>query len=402
MSLLEIVLWAQLGIFVFFYIAYLSLMSFKAKKPNNAHRRIIFPGVSLIIPTYNEETTILQKLDNVRNLNYPKEKLEVVLIDSASTDDTVEIARKFQEHNTDLHLRLMVENKRKGKANALNQAFSCCTGEIVVISDADSLIEKDSLIQIVSNFADPVVGAATGRQVLLNASQSIATNIERGYRDIYEVIRVGESQLDSTPIFHGELSAFRRNLIEDIASDSVADDTELAIKIRRKGYRAIYDSDAKFYEYAPPTLKARIKQKQRRGMGLIQQFVRYRNLMFNRAYGKYGLLILPSEFFMHVVSPFLVVTLAVLSIYMIMTNSLYMLLVSLVLVPALIVISGILVALKLVAPTKRIPNPLVVMLAFLHSQICLLLGFYAILTKKGSHQWEKIEDIRSLWKTSDQ
>ncbi len=288
----------------------------------------------------------------MKDLDYSKEKLELILIDSGSTDKTVEIARSFHENNIDLDLRLVAEKERKGKANALNQAFSFCTGEIVVISDADSLMEKNSLLQIVSNFADPNVGAATGRQVLLNAGQSAATIIERGYRDIYEVIRIGESHIDSTPIFHGELSAFRRNLIENVASDSAADDTELAIKIRKKGYRTIYDSSATFYEYAPPTLKARIKQKQRRGMGLIQQLFRFRNLMFNRAYGKYGLPILPGEFFMHVVSPVLGVVFAILFLLVVITNPFYIMYVTLILVSVLGVISGILATQKSFCQTK--------------------------------------------------
>jgi len=400
MDILEIVFWVLLTVFAFFYLAYLGIVSFAAKKSNNVKKQQVLPRVSLIIPTYNEKDTILQKLSNVKNLNYPREKLEVILIDSGSADKTVEIARSYHENNVDLNLQLVVEKERKGKANALNQAFPLCTGEIVVISDADSLIEKDSLLQLVSNFADSNIGAATGRQILLNAGQSVATNIEKGYRDIFEVIRTGESHIDSTPIFHGELSAFRRNLIEKIASDSIADDTELAIRIRKKGYRTIYDSNAKFYEYAPPTLKARIKQKQRRGMGLIQQFFRFRNLMFNRAYGKYGLLILPSEFFMHVVSPLLGVIFAILFLLVVITNPFYMMFMVVSFSAALILILGILAAVKLVSPSKRIPNPFAVMLAFLHSQICLLLAFFLLITNKKSQQWEKIEDIRSLWKAS--
>lgn len=398
MNSIEIVLWVQLGIFAAFYIIYISLMSFQAKKSNNVKMQKIFPTISLIIPTYNEETTIHKKLNNVKNLNYPKEKLEVILIDSGTKDKTIQIARNFQQNNPDLLLRLIVEEKRRGKASALNHAFSFSTGEIVVISDADSLIGEDSVTQIVSNFGDPLVGAVTGRQILLNAGQSVATNIERGYRDMYEVIRVGESQMDSTPIFHGELSAFRRNLIEDVAPESVADDTELAIRIRKKGYRAIYDPDAKFYEYAPPTLKARIKQKKRRGVGLIQQFLRFRHLMFNRAYGKYGLVILPSEFFMHIISPILLATLLVFFVLTLIINPFYLPFLALFLVIVLIAVSGLSIASKFASPNNKTPNPLAVMLAFLHSQMCLLLSIFSMLTKKENHQWEKIEDIRALWK----
>lgn len=376
-------------------------MVLAVRKSGSIQRALITPSVSLIIPTFNEEATITQKLNNIKELDYPKNMMEILVVDSASTDNTRKHVKAFiAEKINELKISLIEQEKRKGKACALNEAWALCHGEILVLSDADSLLEQDSLRQVVSNFANPSVGAVTGRQILINPKQSAATHMERGYRDLFEILRIGESQLDSTPIFHGELVAFRRSLNEDLSSDSVADDTELAIRIRKKGYRAIYDPNAKFYEYAPPTLKARVKQKQRRGMGLIQQFVRFRNLMFNRAFGKYGFLILPGEFFMHVVSPLMLATLVVLFIYIIITNPLYILLVAFFSVSFLIVASGILMVSKLVSPTNRIPNPLAVMLAFLHSQMCLLLSFFLIATKKRSHQWEKIEDIRSLWKAS--
>lgn len=394
--MLEILFWTLLSTLIAFYLGYYGLMIYYAQKPNNIQKRRIYPPVSLIIPTYNEETTIPRKLKNVETLDYPKDKLQMIIVDSGSTDNTRKIAQEYKQNSGQLKVQLLTQANRQGKANALNYGWQFCNGEVIIISDSDSLLEKDAVIQIVANFADPTIGAATGRQILLNPNQTTTTKIEQSYRNIYETIRIGESRLDSTSIFHGELSAFRRNLIEGISPDSVADDTELALRIRRKGYRTIYDPEAKFYEYAPPTIKARVRQKHRRGVGLIQQFTRFRGMMFNQKYGKYGAIILPSEYFMHAISPTLLAILALLFMVIVISNPTY-------LMPILIAGSAALIGVVTLTVTSRNKsNPLTAIATFINNQIVLLVSLLAILTGKTSHNWVKIEDIRNLWKTSIQ
>lgn len=400
LDVIELVFWSSIGVLVTFYIAYYILMVFSARKPNNIKKSPITPLVTLIIPTYNEEEVIVQKLNNVKELEYPRKLIEVIVIDSASTDDTPNLVQDFINENIDeLNILLVKQESREGKARALNDVWGLCNGDILILSDADSLLHEDALRQVASNFADASVGAVSGRQVLLNTGQSLATGTERSYRSLFEIIRIGESRLDSTPIFHGELAAFRRNLIEGVSSDSVADDTELAIKVREKGYKAVYDPDAKFYEYAPPSLRARLKQKRRRGLGLIQQFIRFKYLIFNLAYGKYGFIILPSEFFMHIVSPILLLVLAISFVLMIITNP-FRTLIAIISAALLVTVMGLLIFSKSASPSKRIPNPLTTLFAFLHSQMCLLLSLLSMVTGKSDHRWEKIEEIRSSWKVS--
>jgi len=375
-------------------------MIYEAKKRNNIRKQKIFPKVSLVIATYDEETTILQKLENTKNLDYPKEMLEVIVVDSGSKDNTREIVEDFNKNNGDLNLRLMTQRQRRGKANALNHVLPHCTGEIVVISDADSLLERSSLTQVVSNFADPTVGAASGRQILLNSNESPVTKMEQNYRGIFEILRTGESHLDSTPIFHGELSAFRRKLVDGISEDSMADDSELSINVRKAGYRAIYEPEAIFYEYAPPTFRARLKQKQRRGQGLIQQFLRNIVLVFNRKYGKYGLVIFPCETFMHVISPILI-TLVVVLMAVAVAQNLAMVIPIILLVIVILATAASLSLLSriIMINTKMTINPVDITATFLSSQVYLILSLLAFLIRKNRHEWEKIEDIRTLWKT---
>jgi len=393
MEIFELIFFTAFGVLTAFYLAYYGLMLYYTKRTRPWKKQPIFPQTTLVICTYNEGDTIRPKLENIRELHYPKDKLEVLIVDSASVDNTQLVINKFINENPDLNLKLITQSERFGKAAALNHAWNFCNGEIVVISDADSIMEKTALNEMIANFADPSVGAVTGKQILLNPRQSTATKSEQNYRNLYEIIRMGESHLDSTPIFHGELSAFRRDLIEPISNNSAADDSELAIRVRAKGYRAIYDRDAIFYEFAPPSLVARIKQKGRRGVGLIQQFIRFRHLMFNRKNGKYGIVILPSEFFMHIISPILVATLAISLIFISLTIPTMIPLILLSCISPIIV--GFALS-RLAVPQQRV-NPLFALVAFLGSQLCLIPSMFSLLTRRKIYKWNKIESIRMLW-----
>ncbi|UCG45094.1 MAG: glycosyltransferase, partial [Candidatus Bathyarchaeota archaeon] len=343
------------------------------------------PLVSVVVPTYNEEDTIVRKLKNVAGQSYSN--IEIIIVDSASQDRTIDLIEQWMAtiRDTDFRVKLIRESERKGKASALNTAFKCCSGEIVVMTDADAIWRNDTLGTAISNFADPNVGAVTGRQVLLNPNQSLATRVERTYRSIYEVLRIGESVADSTPIFHGEISCFRRSLLESVREDSMADDSELAVKVRKQGFKSIYDPNAIFYEHAPPTFGSRLTQKLRRGQGLIQLFLRERKILFNRKYQKYGVLVFPAEFFMHLISPLLVLTFLAFFFYTLF-------LIDSRLALALCVIFLALPAISTLTKMSLVSLPL----SFLNSQLILLLSLVYQMLGRSQHKWAKITAVREL------
>lgn len=379
-----------IGLILFlFYSGYFLRMWVKSKEASkgslhNSGRRDYTPFVSVVVPTYDEEDTIVYKLRNLMEQDYPN--MEIIVVDGASEDRTVELVEKFVKDNN-MSVKLMREKERRGKASALNEAFKHCSGEIVVMTDADAIWEKDTLRKAISNFSDPNVGAVTGGQILLNPDQSLATKVEKTYRNIYEVLRLGESAMDSTPIFHGEISCFRRSSIEHVSEDSMADDSELAMKTRKKGFRSIYDPSTVFYEHAPPTFRSRLKQKLRRGQGLIQLFVRERGMLLNQKYGKFGMIIFPAEFFMHVVSPIMVFGFLILFPYSLLLMDNYMLII---LVIAFVV--------SFVALTIMKTNLVSFLLSFLNSQFILLLSLIYHIFGKSQHKWRKVSEIRELWR----
>jgi cellulose synthase/poly-beta-1,6-N-acetylglucosamine synthase-like glycosyltransferase len=352
------------------------------------------PAISLIIATYNEETTLPRKFQNLIDLDYPPDKLELVFVDSGSTDKTCEYIENFIKQNPQVSTIFICENERFGKSHALNIAYPKATGSIKIISDADAILERSALRNIVQNFSNPAIGAVCGRQVLLNPDENSSTLLEKSYRGIYEVLRQGESALDSTPIFHGELSAYRSDLIDPLPENKSADDSRLANVIRQKGYRSVYDASAVFYEFAPPNGASRRLQKVRRGQGLIRVFWDCRRCLFNRKYGKYGTVIFPMEFFMHSIFPsfflfFMGVFLVALALY----NPLVMVL----LVTILLGVVG----LSRLKSNLNILNQMIcfssILTTFMGSQLILLNAMVLWLLGHSLHKWQKVDDVRKEW-----
>jgi cellulose synthase/poly-beta-1,6-N-acetylglucosamine synthase-like glycosyltransferase len=371
MEIIHFVFWLCLITLASVYFGYYLLCKYvvKTKSLKFKINKNFRPQISIVIPTWNEESTIEGKLKNTLELKYPKDKLEIIVIDSGSADFTKNIVKKFKK------VKLIQEKERNGKASALNKAFKFCRGDVVVITDADSRLKEDILLKSMPYFFDSRVGALTGRLVLINPNENSATKIEKKYRDFYHLIRNAESILDSTPIFHGPFSAFRKDAIEDIYEDSVADDTELALRVRKKKYKTLLIDDAIFWEYTPTDFSERIKLKQRRAHGIIQVMFRFfSTFFFNPSYSLFGFLIFPVEFFMHVISPILLITMIISAVFLPLKT---------------LAVFLILLSVGFIIPAVRS-----FLLTFLHSQYACFRGIFDYAFKNNPHKWEKIHGTR--------
>jgi len=252
--------------------------------------------VSVVIPTYNEEKTIIKKLDNTIELNYPKKDMEVVIID-CSDDETPNLIAERLRDEGEIRLLLDHEDERRGLPYGLNKGYSMATGEIIVKTDCDAMLDRDALKHALSSFEDERVGCVTGRAV------PIGSESEESYRGLNLKIQLLESRIDSTIIAHGPFTAFRRRLLQRIDDDSLADDSELSLKIRKQGYRSILNPDVVFYEKTSE--EGRAEQKTRRASGLVRLMWRNKTLFLNPRYGLYGLVIFPFNFTAIVILPLL-------------------------------------------------------------------------------------------------
>jgi cellulose synthase/poly-beta-1,6-N-acetylglucosamine synthase-like glycosyltransferase len=217
-------------------------------KPDPAY----LPAVTVAIPTYNEARHIEEKLEDVYRQDYPHDKLEIIVVDSASTDGTAEKARRWAAAHPNADVKVVEEPQRRGKASALNTALATARGEVFVITDADCRWpQKDALKKAVSWLADPAVGAVT---CLKKPAADGPASVEAGYRDHYNVLRLAESKKWATPIFHGELAAYKTELLRKIGGfplDIGADDSHTAAKIAAMGYRAVAAEDLWCVEAVP-------------------------------------------------------------------------------------------------------------------------------------------------------
>ncbi len=396
-------LWRLFGLITFalvvfvivVYIGYYSYISKFAKKKIRRNECDFTARTTVVVPTFNEEATIKKKLENLYAQTYPADLMEIIVIDSASKDDTVKIVRDFLSSHKKLNIKIIVENERRGKSAAINNAFSCASpqSEIFLMTDVDAILKEDAVEKIVSRFIDPEIGAVCGTQVVLNASESRETQSETTYRHYYAKLRIGESALDSTPIFDGELAAYRADVIRKmkVKENLNADDSQLANMVRRKGYRSICDPEAIFYEYAPSDWSSKQIQKVRRGQGLSRMFWYNKDMMFKREYGKFGTVILPVNFFMHVISPFLVLFNVVLGLVFFF----FFVFQSGNLVPWVILGVSVILSFDYFLLRRKFLD---VAWTFFEYQMTLLRGILLFLLGRSQHKWQKVESIRNKFR----
>jgi biofilm PGA synthesis N-glycosyltransferase PgaC len=364
-------------------------MKFLARKDKPCAKNFDYrPSISIVVPTYNEEATIEKKLQNILEQTY-RGKMEVFVVDGRSDDATTSIVRQFMKSNSNLKVELIREETRGGITQAENLAFPKCSGDLVCVSDSDCIWEKDALAEAVANFFDNSVGAVTGSRSLLS-TQNVAEKMEEQYNSFNETLRLGESALDSTPIFRGELAVFRKSLLNgmEVGTESFqADDSEMCMKIRKMGYRAIMDKKAVFYEFAPPSVRSRMRQKLTRGSGLMRLFLNNWSIIVNpKKYGWYSLIV-ASNLYMLLVSPILVLLILLFGIVFVPS------------LPMLYLLSTILVFVGLIVGQYYIGRNILwaSMTSFLQSQFVLLLSL-PLLFKKQKRTWTQVGAIREKWK----
>lgn len=260
-------------------LAYYIYLKRYAKKPWNLKIDESYrPKSTIIIPTYNEAEMIEQRLDDTIEQDYPKEKLELILIDSASDDGTPEIVERWMKKHPYMNVKLIREKERRGKVYALNNALSKVSdnAEIVIVTDADCLWRKDAVKNAVKYFGDPIVGAVTCSIYPMQSAQGLGFSFDKEYRDFNNTVRIAESKSWSTPIAHGPFIAYRRKCLAKlggIPNKGVDDSTPFTL-IALNGHRSIQAPGIYVYEFVPGDLKSGLARRLRRAHHLISHFAK--------------------------------------------------------------------------------------------------------------------------------
>ena len=262
-----------LAVFAGSYGLYFGYLRIHSKKPWDLRLDEGYePAVSILVPAHNEAKVIRRKLENLSAVAYPREKLEVFLIDDASSDGTLREVEGFIRDFPDFPLKLVKQSPRSGKAAGLNRALGFVSHDVIVVTDADAFWEKDLLSRGLTYLSDPAVGAVSGRQVAGGLAQSWVAKGETSYLDLISVLRVGESKIHSTIRFEGVFCGFKRACFEEF-DRSGADDSGTALRVVQNGFRAFVVPELAVPSEVPNGLGERIRVKTRRSFHLTGLWV---------------------------------------------------------------------------------------------------------------------------------
>ncbi len=260
---LVLILYTYLGYPIFLLVA----TAGKTSRPAVASLR---PTVSLLIPVFNEEGVIVRKLENALALDYPGEKLEIVVASDGSTDRTAELVRPFLSRS----VRLAAYPDHRGKMGVINRAVEELSGEIIVFTDASVFFPPEALKLLLEGFADPAAGAVSGALVLKEETVAGGELKVDWYWRLEKFIRERESRLYSAVGATGAIYALRRELFSPLPEDTILDDMLLPLAPVRQGWRIRFESRARAYEEGYTDLRAEFRRKVRTLAGNYQVFAR--------------------------------------------------------------------------------------------------------------------------------
>ena len=272
---MSILFWCSLITLFYVYAGYPLLVWILARVfGRDPQRSDVTPTVSLLIPAYNEEAHMEAKLCNSLLLDYPKDKLEIVVASDGSTDQTNAIVESFRSQG----VKLFAMRDNIGKSAMLSRTVPLLRGEVVVFSDASSELEPDALRKLVRNFADWRVGCVSGLY-RLRASEDLRGQGEGLYWRYETFIKRQESRLHSILGAHGAFYAIRKALFGQLDNGSINDDYLIPMRIVAQGYRAVYEPTAVSWEQESASVEGEFARRRRIAAGNCQQIVELRHLL---------------------------------------------------------------------------------------------------------------------------
>ena len=266
MIIFPLIFWFSLFFIVYTYLGYpflIALFARLSRKPEKYDS--YFPTVTLMIPAYNEESYIAQKLENTLLLDYPHEKLQILVVADGSSDNTVDIVKSYGKRSVELSYI----PERNGKMAAITRAVNFARGDIVVFSDANNMYEEEALRELVAPFSESKVGASTGAKLIVEDGRDLSS-AEGLYWKYEAAIKKNETTLSSCVSSVGEILAVRRDLFLHPKEKVINDDHYIILDLLRRDYRVVYVPTARSFEYVSKTAKDEVERRTRMNAGLYQ------------------------------------------------------------------------------------------------------------------------------------
>ena len=287
MDTLKILFWILLFIIVYTYVGYgiLLFIIIKVRRFFKIGKKVEIdtsyePEVTLFITAYNEKDYVEAKMKNTLELEYPKEKINILWVTDGSDDGTPDLLKGYP--NTTVHHL----DERNGKIGAMNRGMDYVKTPIVIFSDANTNLGKESVKRIVNLFGNPKVGCVSGEKRIVSKETDVASGAGEGIYWKYEsTLKKWDAELYSVVGAAGELFAIRTKLYRHVEKDTLLDDFMISLRVAQDGYTIQYDPEAYAVETASANVKEELKRKVRISAGGIQSIVRLRSLLNIFKYG---------------------------------------------------------------------------------------------------------------------
>ncbi len=281
---------AFIVLYITVFLMLLTILNFDKIKKNKTMKKDWAPYLSVIIPAYNEEHTIRKCINSVLDSDYPSDKIEIIVVDDGSTDQTYEVANSINDKRIKVYKRM-----KSGKATSLNFGLAKAHGEFVATLDADSYICKSAIKKMLAYFSDNEVGAVTSAIKIEKKKEGILNTIQKIEYLFVIFSRNVLSHIDAVPVTPGPLSIFKTKVLRNVDGfdeKSILEDQEIALRLQSKNYKIKASLDADVYTEVPQTFSDLVKQRVRWNRGGLRNTIKYIRLI-SPAYGDFGLIILP-------------------------------------------------------------------------------------------------------------
>lgn len=276
MRLMQALFFVCAGLLAYHYVVYPAIVIWLSRlMPRRSHTVEVpdarLPSVTLLIAAYNEEVVLEGKLLNSLSLDYPADRLQILIVADGSTDATKAVADGFAGRG----VVVLHQPGRAGKTAALNRGMERASGEIVVFSDANNLFDNQALRHLVRHFSDGAVGGVCGIKQIRDANERESTVGDGLYWRYESALKMAESRLGSVTVADGEIFAIRRNLYSPLDRRLVNDDAAITFELLARGYRVLYEPAARSVEDASIRISEDFNVKVRMVSGGFQTLAFY-------------------------------------------------------------------------------------------------------------------------------
>ena len=306
-----LIFWAYCG-----YLISIYLLSLFGKKNNKNQKIISYPHITILIPCYNEENLIKEKVENIKQLDYPEQKMKAYFLDGDSDDSTYE---KLKKETKNCEYISVLKTHCQGKINQINYILPQVDTEIIVCTDMDALLEKNVLKEFIKTFqADDEVAVVGAKIIPENSS-----DLEAQYWESQNTLRLLESEVHSSSIVIAPCYAFKRSLLSSFPDDCIADDIYISFLANSQRHKVKYIANAVVHETrTPATLNQLITHKFRKGNAYQIELLRFVYTL-PRMLPRWKLIFL-TKFLQVIIMPWVLVFFALCSISLLLSGSMYL------------------------------------------------------------------------------